>query len=117
MNNLFPIAFLDAPQVLNASVTSIPGSGSSPLQVVADIGFKAAHAIDYSDSTGDYVGVYVGAIGHEKLVSIIGGGVTTRACVVLAAHSRISLRSITSSAITNGYISCIFMGFGWGGGN
>lgn len=112
-HNLFPIAFMDSPQVLNASVTPIPGSGSAPLQVVADLGFKASYAIDYIDSTGDYVGVYLGAVGQEKLAVIIGGGAVTRAFVVCAAHSRVSLRSITSSAITNGHLSMNFMGLGW----
>lgn len=104
---------MDAPRVLNASVTSIPGSGSAPLQVVSNIGFKAAYAIDYIDSTGDYIGVYIGPIGFEVLTTIIGGGAITRAYVVIAAQSRVSLRSITSSAITNGYVSCVFMGMGW----
>ena len=112
-NNLFPIYFLDSPQVLNASVTAIPGSGSAPLQVVASSGFKASHAIDYIDSTGDYIGVYVGQAGSETLLTIIGGGVTNRAYCVIPAHARVSLRSITSSPITNGFISCVFMGNGW----
>lgn len=103
---------MDSPQVLNASVTPIPGSGSSPLQVVADIGLRAAHAIDYIDSTGDYIGVYVGASGHEQLITILGGGAITRAYVVIHANARVSLRSITSSPITNGYLSLVFMGMG-----
>lgn len=111
--NLFPIAFMDAPRVLNASVTPIPGSGSAPLQVVANIGFKAAYAIDYIDSTGDYIGVYIGPVGSEVLLTIIGGGAITRAYVVIAAQSRVSLRSVTSTAITNGHLSCVFMGMGW----
>lgn len=110
---LFPIAFMDAPQVLNASVTPVPGSGSPPLQIVANIGVKSANAIDYIDSTGDYIGVYIGAPGVEKLVTIIGGGAITRAYVVVAAQSRVSLRSVTSTPITNGYLSCIFMGAGF----
>lgn len=111
-NNLYPIAFLDAPQILNASVTPIPGSGSSPLQVVANLGLKAAHAIDYIDSTGDFIGVYVGAIGEERLRCIIGGGQVTRAYVVIAANSRVCFRSLTATAITNGSLSCTFMGMG-----
>lgn len=113
MTNLFPIYFLDPPRVLNASVTNIPAAASSPLQVIADSGFKAAHAIDYIDSTGDYIGVYTGDVGHETLRCIIGGGAITRSYVVIAAHSRVSLRSMSSTAITNGYLSCNFMGMGW----
>jgi hypothetical protein len=113
--NLFPIAFMDSPQVLNATVTPIPGSGTAPLQVVADLGFRAAYAIDYIDSTGDYVGIYIGTLGFEHLVSILGGGAISRCSCVLPAHSRVSLRSITSSAITDGHLSLVFMGMGWNG--
>lgn len=107
---LFPIAFFDPPQVFNAAVTPIPGNGDPPLQVIANIGFKAAYAIDYIDETGDYIGVYQGPPGQEILKCIIGGGLSNRAWVVLAAQSRISLRSMTASPITNGKLSCTFMG-------
>ena len=114
MNAVFPIAFLDPPQVLNTVVTNIPGAMSAPLQVVDDIGFKAAFGIQYTDTTGDYVGVYIGAAGFEVLKTIIGGGQTTLVPVVIPAHSRVSFRSMTSSAITNGDISCVFLGMGPG---
>lgn len=114
MNYIFPIAFFDPPQVLDTGVTSIPGSGSSPLQVVADLGFKAAFAIDYIDTTGDYIGVYTGTSGHEVLKCIIGNGLSERAWIVLAAHSRISLRSMSVTAITSGKLMCMFMGMGYG---
>jgi hypothetical protein len=113
--SLFPIAFIDPPEVLNTSVTNIPGSGSSPLQVVANLGLRASHAIDYIDSTGDFIGVYRGPSGQESLITIIGGGVTTRQYCVLPALSRVSLRSMTASAITNGNITLVFMGVGWNG--
>lgn len=114
---IFPIAFLDPPLLLQAFVTHIPGSGSAPLQVVANLGFKAAYAIDYIDTTGDYIGVYQGAVGQEVLKCIVGGGLVSRAWVVLTANSRISLRSISSTAITNGNLSMTFMGMGMGQGN
>lgn len=113
MNNLFPIYFLDAPEILNTSVTPIPGSASLPLQVVADSGFKAAYAIDYVDTTGDWIGVFTGNTGNEVLRCVIGGGITTRMAVVIAAHSRVSFRSMTASPITNGRITCTFVGMGW----
>lgn len=112
MINTFPIAFFDAPQVLQANVTNIPGAGSSTLQVVADIGRKAPYAIQYADSTGDWIGVYVGAVGEEVLKTIIGNGLTLIVPVVIPAHSRVSLRSMTSSPITNGQLVCVFLGFG-----
>lgn len=111
MNPLYPIAFFDAPQVLQANVTNIPGAASSPLQVIADLGFNAAYAIDYIDSTGDYIGIYQGSAGHEVLKAIIGGGTTDRCWVVLTAHCRVSIRSMTASAITNGQLVVTFMGY------
>ena len=111
---LFPIAFMDAPRVLNCTVTPIPGSGSSTLQVVANIGLKAVHAIDFIDSTGDYIGVYIGPIGQETLLTIIGGGSASyRSYCVIHAGARVSLRSLTATPITGGYISLVFMGIGW----
>lgn len=112
---LFPIYFIDAPAILNTNVTPIPGVASLPIQVVANSGFKAAYGVTWLDTTGDYIGLYTGAVGVEVLRCIIGGGVVTDTPVVIAAHSRISLRSMTSSSITNGDIAITFLGQGWNG--
>lgn len=111
MNYNFPIAFFDAPQLLNTSVTPIPGSGSSPLQVILDSGKSSAVAIDYIDTTGDAIGVYIGGSGLEKLICIIGNGQTNRAWAVFHAHSRVSLRSMTASSITNGTLTGSLMSY------
>ncbi len=111
-SNLFPIYFIDPPNILNASVTSIPGSASLPLQVVAESGNRAAYQIDYIDTTGDYIGVYTGEVASEVLRCIIGGGLVSSSAVVIAAHSRVSLRSMTATAITNGKLTITFMGQG-----
>ena len=111
--NLFPIYMIDAPEILTANVTPIPAASGSPIQVVADSGSKAAYGIQWTDTTGDYIGLYTGSVGNEVLRTIIGGGATTAfAPVVIGAHSRVSLRSMTSSAITNGQIVIIFLGAG-----
>lgn len=112
--SLFPIYWIDAPEILYTNVTPIPGSGGSPLQVVADSGFKAAYGVHWLDTTGDYIGLYTGAVGHETLRCIIGGGAITAVPVVIAAHSRVSLRSMTSTAITNGQLTITFLGQGLG---
>jgi hypothetical protein len=111
MNYNFPIAFLDAPQVLNSSVTPIPGSGSAPLQVIADTGTRSGVAIDFIDTCGDFVGVYIGKAGSEKLLCIIGGGVVSRSWAVFPAHSRVSFRSMTASPITNGNLTATIMSY------
>lgn len=112
MNPLYPVAFIDPPQVLNAFVTNIPGAASLPLQVVANIGFKSAYAVDFIDSTSEFIGVYYGSAGSEILAGIIGGGLNSRAWMVIPALSRVSLRSMTSSNITNGNLTITFMGYG-----
>lgn len=111
MNYNLPIAFFDAPEILNAFVTPIPGSGSLPLQVIFDSGTKSAVAMDYIDTTGEFIGVYIGAPGEEVLRCIIGNGLTKRAWGVFAAHSRVSLRSMTASSITNGKLVATLMSY------
>lgn len=111
MNYNFPIAFFDAPEVITFSVTPIPGSGSLPMQVIADSGTRSAVAIDYMDSSGDAIGVYIGLPTQEKLVCIIGNGQTTRAWAVFQAHSRVSLRSMSASSITNGTLTGTLMSY------
>lgn len=114
MDKLFPIGFMDAPKVLDASVTGIPGAASLPLQIIADSGPKAAYAIEFTDSTGDYMGLYTGPVGSETLRCMIGGGAMyVRASVVIAAHSRVSIKSLQSASITNGNLTMSLMGMGW----
>lgn len=109
MNYNFPTCFFDAPEIVNCSVTPIPGSGALPLQVIADSGTNSALAIDYIDTTGDFIGVYLGRAGNETLLCIIGNGQTSRAWGVFAAHSRVSLRSMTVTPITNGTLAGTLM--------
>lgn len=111
MNYNFPIAFFDAPEIINTSVTPIPGAGSPPLQVIADSGLRSAVAIDFIDTTGDFIGVYLGIVGHETLLCIIGNGQSGRSWGVFAAHSRVSLRSMTASPITNGTLAGSLMSY------
>lgn len=112
MNYNFPICFFDAPEIVDTTVTPIPGKASLPLQVIADSGFRSAIRIDYTDTTGDFIGVYTGAPGQEVLQCIIGGGSPNGwAYAVFAAHSRVSLRSMTPSAITNGSVFGALMGY------
>ena len=110
--SLFPIFFVDPPEILYTNSTPIPAASALPLQVVADSGFKAAYGVSWIDTTGDYIGLYTGSVGHEVLRTIIGGGVVSAAPVVIAAGSRVSLRSMTNTAITNGQIIINFLGQG-----
>lgn len=97
--------FFDSPGFIDASATPIPDSGSSPLQVIADSGPQTSIGIHYNDSTGDFVGVYFGAVGAEKLACIIGNGQTSTAWGTIPARSRVSIRSMTTSQITSGKLT------------
>ena len=111
MNYNFPIAFFDAPEIVNATVTPIPGSGSPPLQVIADSGFRSAVAIDYIDTCGEFIGVFLGQPGAERLLCVIGNGQNGRSWGVFAAHSRVSVRSMSTRPITNGTLFGVLMGY------
>lgn len=111
VNYNFPVAFFDAPEILDASVTPIPAASSPPLQVISDSGYKSAVAMDYIDTTGDFVGVFLGPIGQERLLCIIGNGLTSRSWGVFPAHARVSLRSMTSSPITSGKLVGTLMSY------
>jgi hypothetical protein len=103
------IALFDPPVTLDASVTPIPGSASSTLQVVANLPSNV-NRIRFLDGIGEFVGVYSGSIGQEVLRAVIGGGVG-ETDVTFAAHSRVSLRSLESSTITYGKLCVLFLGF------
>lgn len=111
MNYNFPIAFFDSPEIIDTTVTPIPGAGDPPLEVIADSGFRSAVAMDYIDTTGEFIGVYLGTIGHERLLCIIGNGLTSRAWGVFAAHSRVSLRSMNAVSITHGALVGTLMSY------
>lgn len=110
-NYKFPVAFLDSPQILDAAVTPIPGSASSPLQVISDLGSNNATEVTFIDTTGDYIGVFIGGIGVETLRCIIGGGLNSSAKAYFPAHSRISLRSMTTTAVSTGKLVLVFMSY------
>jgi hypothetical protein len=105
MSVLKLICFFDPPQLIDTSVTPIPASASPTLQVIADSGVERGIGISYKDTTGDFIGVYIGAIGFEQLICIIGNGDTSTAWCTVPQHSRVSLRSLKNAAITTGLLS------------
>jgi hypothetical protein len=112
MAYVIPTVFFDAPQVIDTTVTPIPGSGSAPLQVIADSGINYAVGINYTDTTGDFIGVYSGAAGSEVLICVIGNGLSGQGWLLskLVPHSRVSLRSMKAAAITNGLLTGVMVG-------
>jgi hypothetical protein len=100
---LIPYCFFDSPQVIDCSVTPIPASGSLPLQVIATTGgLNLGCGIQFADTTGDMIGVYIGASGSEVLACIIGNGVSSQGWAKFPPNSRISLRNMLNTEITLG---------------
>jgi hypothetical protein len=107
----YTACFFDSPQVLDCSVTSIPGSGSSTLQVVASTPDKICQLV-ISDAVGEYVGIYKGAVGQETLVAMVCSGSLYSVDCVIPKSSRISLRSMTAAALVTGTLCISFISRG-----
>jgi hypothetical protein len=104
MAQLVQYAFFDPPQVLDCSVTPIPAASSPPLQVIANSGPNDGVGVSFQDTTGTFIGVYVGASGHEELLCIIGNGASKDAWAKILPHMRISIRAMANVAITVGLL-------------
>lgn len=112
MNYNFPVNFMDSPGYVDATVTPIPGSGSLPLQVIANTStYTASMAVDYQDSTGQLIGVYKGPSGQEALVCIIGNGLNGCSLGLIAVNNRVSVRSMTVNPIIYGKLSFALLGY------
>jgi hypothetical protein len=109
MSYVIPIAYFDSPKVIDCSVTPIPASNQSPLQVIANTGLNLGVGMNYSDSTGDFIGVYIGAAGFETLACIIGNGVASQAWGQFPPGSRVSLRSMKAASINTGLLSGVIV--------
>lgn len=95
--------------LLDASSTNIPGSAASPLQVVASLA-ATVKKIQVLDTTGFFFGVYTGAAASEVLKFIVGPGSDQTIDASIASGTRISLRSMTTTAISSGNVAINFIG-------
>lgn len=102
------VDLFDTP-LLDASSTNIPGSASSPLQVVASLA-SAVKSLDIMDTTGGWIGLYTGAPASEVLKLVIGPGEDRTVQCALPASTRISVKSLQTSAISSGELSINFLG-------
>jgi|SRR5580698_1777602 hypothetical protein len=107
MSYVIPIAYPDPPYIIDTSVTPIPGNASLPLQIIADTGLNTGVGVSFNDQTGNFIGVYVGNIGQEVLIAIIGNGTSGLGWGTIPANSRISIKSMTSNPITLGLLNII----------
>lgn len=94
--------------LVDTSSTNIPGSASSPLQVVASLAAPSLKVVVVED-IGEYYGIYTGAPASEVLAAVVplGGGEFE---LKIPASTRVSLRSLTASAISVGKIAINFEG-------
>jgi hypothetical protein len=103
------VDYFDSPEVLNTATTSIPASTSSTLTVVASItqDINKLHVQNGIGST--FIGIYKGASGSETLAGIVGVAGSYEMDVSIPASTRVSLRSMTTSAITSGELVILFL--------
>lgn len=103
------VDLLDA-NILDTSSTNIPGSASSPVQVIASTAAEIK-AIQLLDTTGAFVGVYVGGIGSEVLKFVMGPGSDQTIEHNIPAASRVSLKRLDSTAaVSSGIVAMNCMG-------
>lgn len=97
--------------LLRTGTTNIPGSGSSPLEIVSSL-YDYVEEVEYNDTAGALIGIYSGASGSEALVGIIGFQQNGTLKIPLAPKTRISLRSMTTDAINaaEGIVCLQFLG-------
>jgi len=107
LNRLTTVDFLDTP-LLDAGSTAIPASGSY-LQVIASTA-AAIKKIQIYDTTGEFWGIYTGAAASETLAAVVGPGSNETIEVAIAASERITLSSLTGTAITSGNVTMNFLG-------
>ena len=101
--------FFDSPEILECGTTSIPGSGSPTLQVVASL-YKRSTEVQVKDGIQSaFIGLYEGAVGSEVLKCIVGGPGQPVHPVVIQAGSRVSIRNMAAAAITSGSFSLLFI--------
>jgi hypothetical protein len=103
------VDLLDA-GILDTSSTNIPGSASSPVQVIATTA-ATIKALQLLDTTGAFVGVYVGGSGSEVLQLVMGPGSDQTIEHTIASGSRVSLKRLDSTtAISSGIVAINCLG-------
>jgi len=103
------VDLLDA-NILDTSSTNIPGSASSPVQVVASLA-ATVKALQCLDTTGAWVGLYVGAAASEVLKLVIGPGSDQTIEHSIPSGSRVSLKRLDSTtAVSSGIVAINFLG-------
>jgi hypothetical protein len=94
------------PQLI--SYSNIQASSGAFYEIVAFTAFSV-NEIKIADTTGKYIGIYVGPAGSEVLEFIVGPGMDGSADVQIPRESRMSIRSMETTAPTSGFIAMNFL--------
>ncbi len=95
--------------VLNAANTTIQDNAGAFVVLVASLA-AACKRIKVSDTTGEFLGIYTGGGGAEVLAFIIGPGMDDTIEHSIAAATRITVRSMDTTDITEGKLCLQFLG-------
>lgn len=101
--------YLSAYAIIDATSTSIPGSGSPPLQVNAALPKTVSSVIVRDGIQGKFMGIYRGAVGFETLVAIVGGPGESMVPMWVFAGQRVSIRNMDVAAIVTGTMALSFI--------
>ena len=99
---------LDKVSALYIDGTTINSSAGAVVQAVASTS-QVVEKIHPFDTTGEFIGIYIGASGSETLECVLGPGIDAPINIVIPVGSRISLRSM-GDAPTAGYLALNLLG-------
>lgn len=105
-SSLTVVDFLDVPFF---DATTINGSAGAFVQCVASLAANVSK-VQVFDTSGSFMGVYVGPPAGEVLAFVFGPGTNETVEIVIPAASRVSLRSLEAAAPVAGNITMNFIG-------
>lgn len=105
-SSLTVVDFLDVPYF---DATTINGSAGAFVQCVAALAANVSK-VQVFDTSGAFIGVYVGPPAGEVLAFVFGPGTNETVEIVIPAASRVSLRSLEAAAPVAGNITMNFIG-------
>ena len=88
--------------------TTINGSGGAVLQVIASVG-TAIRKLQFLDTTGVFIGLYMGAPGSEIQIGLIGPGSDQALELAIPIGSRLSIRAMETAAPVAGKLGINFL--------
>ena len=108
---LGPIDLIDGAGILNVSVSNIPASAASPLQIVASIAADC-YKIKVIEDVGEFIGLYTGAALSETLLCVLPPGYAGGDLdVYIPAGTRLSIKNMKNATInTATYLAINFLG-------